>query len=170
MSPPHEMQLIILGLSQRTPPRSPSLPHYAAAAALCYSPLTIPLLDPAYRQMRRRPDSLLLGTGETRARKDPSRPPGGRCEREWGLDGEARRRTRPAGGARAGRISPRRMIGGGEAWSTSRWLPPRPSSAAGVHGELLSVTTSPSACCRPPPRPGATVTSSSRLQVVRLCR
>jgi hypothetical protein len=31
-----------------------------------------------------------------------TRPPGGRCERGWGLDGEARQRTRPAGGARAG--------------------------------------------------------------------
>jgi hypothetical protein len=92
-----------------------------------------------------------------------TRPPGGRCERGWGLEGEARRRTRPAGGARADRISRRHMAGGGEVWSTSRWSPPR-ASAAGVHGELLlPVTASPSACCRPPPRPGAAVSSSPRL-------
>jgi hypothetical protein len=75
-----------------------------------------------------------------------------RFARQW--EAEARRRTRSAERTRASRSSRRRMAGGGEAWSTSRRSPPR-ASAAGVHRELLPVTTSPSACCRPPPRPGA---------------
>jgi hypothetical protein len=70
--------------------------------------------------------------------------------------GERARRTRPAGGARPGRQKlAAAQTGGGGAWSTSCWSPPR-ASAAGVRGEILQVTTSPSSsCCCPPPRPGA---------------
>jgi hypothetical protein len=55
-----------------------------------------------------------------------TRPPGGRCERGWGLKGEARRRTRPAAGARAGRRDDARIP---SSWR-ARKDPSRPAAAA----------------------------------------
>jgi hypothetical protein len=143
----------IRGLSRRMPPRSPLTPHYAAAVALCCSPLTIPpLLDPVYRWRFPLPGD----RGDARANGSE---PAGRRPLEPVLlvaavseDGES---TVKLGGGRGRRDGCRPaearggacLAAGRQLWSTSRWSPPR-ASAVGIHlpERLLPVTTSTTWC------------------------